>query len=189
MQTQHGKYVVLTFDDGYRDFYTEAFPILRRISATIFLPHPVHPSGPNIPFKEESVDWWRRELRRGHSVGSHTVSHVQMKSLPKGHALEIRESKKHRGQPGRRRESLHPYAFPDEDRGLVAYIREELNPAATGTASVRGSARRRNGTTGTSSEGADGGSDDMPLFKAKPSEYDWLNKIQYLSTDKKGRIV
>lgn len=36
----HGKYVVLTFDDGYQDFYAHAWPILSDFgfTATVFLP-------------------------------------------------------------------------------------------------------------------------------------------------------
>lgn len=36
----HGNYVVLTFDDGYQDFYTHAWPILTDFgfTATVFLP-------------------------------------------------------------------------------------------------------------------------------------------------------
>ncbi|HDZ00151.1 MAG TPA: polysaccharide deacetylase family protein [Nitrospirae bacterium] len=33
-------YAVLTFDDGFRNFYTQAFPILQKygFGATVFLP-------------------------------------------------------------------------------------------------------------------------------------------------------
>ena len=38
--TEDVKTVVLTFDDGYRDFYTDAFPILASFgyTATVYLP-------------------------------------------------------------------------------------------------------------------------------------------------------
>lgn len=38
-QSKHARYVVLTFDDGYEDNYTEVFPLLKkyRIKATIFM--------------------------------------------------------------------------------------------------------------------------------------------------------
>ena len=199
-QTQQRKYVVLTFDDGYRDFYTDAFPILQRLGfqATVFLPTRFINPDRNIPFKRGVCLTWQeaRELRReGVLFGSHTVSHVQMKSLPKKDiALELRESKKNiEDNLGEDVESFsYPYAFPDEAPELVAYLREELE-----------SCGYRNGVStriGTATNRDDryfirrlpvNGSDDVPLFKAKlEGGYDWLNKIQYLSKlIKKGRII
>jgi peptidoglycan/xylan/chitin deacetylase (PgdA/CDA1 family) len=190
MQTKQEKHVVLTFDDGYRDFYSEAFPILRKFGfpATVFLPTQfIHPDR-NIPFKRGVCMTWQevRELRReGVLFGSHTVSHSQLKSLPKKDiAYEIRESKKNiEDSLGEDVESFsYPYAFPDEDRGLVAYLREELescgyrNGVSTriGTATIRDDRYfiRRLPMNG---------SDDAPLFKAKlEGGYDWLNQLQFL---------
>jgi len=93
-----GKRVVITIDDGYRDTFTHAFPILRKygLSATVFL---VSSSlgGPN--------DWDRdkakiedvpllalsdvREMQRyGISFGSHSVTH---RPLPDLTAQEARQ--------------------------------------------------------------------------------------------------
>lgn len=85
------KSLLLTFDDGYLDFYTHAFPILRDagLSATVFLvcdvlegradawcgPHPI----PMPP----TMDWPQvLEMRRhGIHVGSHGLSHAPLGGL------------------------------------------------------------------------------------------------------------
>jgi len=73
--------LMLTFDDGYLDTYTEAFPVLQRhrLPATLFM----------------VTDWvekpgfvtWRqlREMARsGWTIGSHTKSHPYLPDLSRG---------------------------------------------------------------------------------------------------------
>ncbi len=80
------RYVVLTFDDGYLDFYTEAFPILQQYGfhATVFLPTIfIDGKRPGLRGKEH-LNWDQvRELRTvGITIGSHTCSHPQLYDLP-----------------------------------------------------------------------------------------------------------
>jgi len=72
------KPVVLTFDDGYRDFYDNVFPILREkgIKATVFAISQFV-GGPRY------VEWWQLREMSGSGlvlVGDHTLNHL---SLPK----------------------------------------------------------------------------------------------------------
>ena len=74
--------VVLTFDDAYLDFYTHAFPVLRRygFTATLFLPTAyVDGRRPGIRGREhltweQAHELWSDTI----TFGSHTVNHLQL---------------------------------------------------------------------------------------------------------------
>jgi peptidoglycan/xylan/chitin deacetylase (PgdA/CDA1 family) len=97
------KSFVLTFDDGYQDFYTNACPILDKygFTATVFLVAGQMGSRSN---------WWGQEgahsgfllsqaeakdlVRRGYILGSHTLSHPFLNLLDDQSAFEeIRNSR------------------------------------------------------------------------------------------------
>jgi peptidoglycan/xylan/chitin deacetylase (PgdA/CDA1 family) len=97
--------VALTFDDGFANFYTEAFPALSdyNMKATVFLV-PGYCGGvsewggqPPAFRSRELLDWSRiEELHRaGIQFGAHTMTHPALASIPatRAHA-EILESKK-----------------------------------------------------------------------------------------------
>jgi peptidoglycan/xylan/chitin deacetylase (PgdA/CDA1 family)/SAM-dependent methyltransferase len=84
-----GRPVIITFDDGYRDFITNAAPLLEAANfhATIFVVTAKVgatadwdiTSGPPLPL----LDWDDlRELQhRGFEIGSHTSSHTDLRTL------------------------------------------------------------------------------------------------------------
>jgi peptidoglycan/xylan/chitin deacetylase (PgdA/CDA1 family) len=86
------KPVVLTFDDGYRDFYTNAWPVLRqhKFKATIFVIT-------GFVNQDRYLTWdMIRELdQSGYiEVGSHTVHHVDLSKVAADVAnAEVTESK------------------------------------------------------------------------------------------------
>jgi peptidoglycan/xylan/chitin deacetylase (PgdA/CDA1 family) len=83
--------VVLTFDDGYRDFYTTAAPVLRRLgfTATEFV---VTGFTPRIRY----LDWTMIQTldAQGFSIGDHTVHHLALTAIPPAQAWwEMNEAK------------------------------------------------------------------------------------------------
>ena len=83
-----GRLVGITFDDGYADLVTHAFPVLARhgFTATVFLvagklggTNEWDELGPRKPLM--SADQVRTAARMGIEIGSHAVSHVRLSEL------------------------------------------------------------------------------------------------------------
>jgi peptidoglycan/xylan/chitin deacetylase (PgdA/CDA1 family) len=124
--SDNGKTVVLTFDDGLRDFYTSAFPILREHgqTASVFLPTAFIGDQPGHFKGQECMTWSEaRELHEaGIEIGSHTVNHPRLYEL--GFAdirAELANSKAViEDRLGSAVVSFaYPYAFPVADRSFV----------------------------------------------------------------------
>lgn len=181
--------VVITFDDGFRNFYTDAFPILSRygFAATMFLPTSYIADG-QLSFKgKECLSWGEvRELQtHGIAFGSHTMTHPQLHDCDaKSIKQEVVVSKQMIEQKvGCGVESFsYPYAFPETDASFKVALREELRNAGY-----------ENGvctTLGRLGPADDpfflkrlpvNSDDDSQLFLAKlAGSYDWLAKPQYL---------
>lgn len=94
------KSFVLTFDDGYEDFFTEAYPILRRFgfSATIFLTTDFigGRSRWEGEFGTPLLSWRQvRELvKAGFSFGSHSCRHPNLCNIPREQAWQELASSK-----------------------------------------------------------------------------------------------
>ncbi len=75
------KPILLTFDDGYRDFYTDAYPIIKkyRIKATAYII-----SG-FIGYRNYMTDTQLQTIGSGGlvEIGAHTVHHVSLKHAPR----------------------------------------------------------------------------------------------------------
>jgi peptidoglycan/xylan/chitin deacetylase (PgdA/CDA1 family) len=96
--------VIITFDDGYRNFYTAAAPVLEsyQMTAAMFLiSNRVVPnqSRPGMWREEDDHDYvsWhevRDLIERGFAFGSHTCSHQKLPQLsPDQVEHELRDSK------------------------------------------------------------------------------------------------
>ena len=190
--------VVLTFDDGYRDFYTHAFPIIKKYDfpAIVFLPTEFVGGG-ILGIREKShLSWQEIKALKSQGIwfGSHTARHLQLKGLEKDQIeLEIKKSKEMlEDKLGFSILSFsYPFSFPQVDKKFKKYIQEELASAGYEHAVTT--------IIGTTSKFSDpffleripiNGGDDLMLLKAKlEGGYNWLNLIQTIyKINKEGEL-
>jgi len=181
--------VIITFDDGYRDFLTHAFPILERygLKATVFLVTGMMGSRSSKFNGIDFLDWEdiRGLRKRGVSFGSHTVNHLILKSLQfKEMETEIVDSKREiESRLGEPVEVFsYPYAFPEGKLGFLGEYFGTLERCGfqAGVTTVIGRARERDNPLALKRLPVNE-YDDAVLFKAKlEGAYDWVHVPQYL---------
>jgi len=189
------KCVVITFDDGFRNFYTHAFPILmdRGFRATLFLASGLVRERPLRHNGHEYLTWNEvRELHaNGTRIGSHTVSHPTLYRVNRSEIEhEVRDSKQtiedHIGE--RVRSFSYPFAFPEHDREFTSRMRELLctHGYACGVSTIIGTATLRHDRFFLPRVPVNN-HDDPQLFRAKlEGSYNWLHFFQYASKAMKG---
>ena len=181
------KVVSITFDDGFRDFYREAFPILSRFgfTATVFLPTG-YVGESTLQFKGRDCMTWSeiRELQtNGITFGSHTVTHPQLFGLCKeAIERELVDSKLIIEEKlGSRITSFaYPYAFPKGEDDFKQHIRGALARAgySDGVCTAVGRATASSDPLFMERLPVNG-LDDHRLFEAKISgAYDWVASVQ-----------
>jgi len=208
--TRKLKPVILTFDDGFRDFYSRAFPVLHKhgFSATVFLPTAYIGGGDSIKPRDESYGvekgnfssmcrlfkgieclTWSEviELHSGGiEFGSHTVNHPKLVELSwKEIEAEIRQSKleieARIGAPCLA--FAYPYAFPSADTMFVKQFGQILIRAGYRCGVTTGVGRIRHGDDPYSLKRLPVNTcDDRALFAAKlAGAYDWIGLPQRIT--------
>jgi len=183
------KTVVITFDDGYQDFYTDALSVMKQcgFTATIFL---ATDRIQDTSVRVEGADYltWRevRELHaEGIQFGSHTVTHPDLRSLgPEQIDYELGYSKETIEQKlGAPVESFsYPFAFPEEDRDFTRYLVDTLENHGfeNGVSTILGRARPNSNCFRLPRLPVNSW-DDPSLLRAKlEGGYDWLHWPQWL---------
>jgi peptidoglycan/xylan/chitin deacetylase (PgdA/CDA1 family) len=177
------KSVVITFDDGFRSFYTQAFPVLDDygFTATMFLPTAFIGTA-RLSFKNTECLTWDevRDLKRsGVSFGSHTVNHPKLVDLSLEEIdRELRASKNELEQRlgGRVATFAYPFAFPHGDRAFQRNLKSLLVEAGYACCVTTELGRARLGEDPYRLRRLPVNSlDDAALFRAKlEGGYDWL---------------
>ena len=177
------KPVAITFDDGFKDFYTEAFPILQRhrFRATMYLPTGFIGDERQSFQSRECLTW--SEVSELHSAGiefgSHTVTHPKLIGMDwPGVEEELWESRSIiENRLGASVNSFaYPYAFPKAKRDFVPRFRQTLQKTGYRSCATTEVGRQRPADDLLSLKRLPvNDEDDVPLFRAKvEGAYDWL---------------
>ena len=180
------KTAVVTFDDGYEDFYLHGFPIMAEYgyTATVYLPSAFI----GKKFRGKKCLSWKQinELaNEGINFGSHTVTHPQLYSLPGRTEVksELRDSKNEieDNLSAKISDFSYPYAFPEEHKEFNSMLTELLRELdyESNVTTIIGSRHESPYKLKRLPANSD---DDKLLFESKlDGAYDWLHSLQLLS--------
>ena len=177
------KLVAITFDDGFRDFYTEAFPTLQqhRFLATMYLPTAFIAEEPRSFLSRDCMSW--NEAAQLHSAGiefgSHTVTHPKLIEMDWPQIeRELVDSKavieKRLGASVKA--FAYPYAFPQARKEFVLRFLQTLERTGYQSCVTTEVGRERAGANLLSLKRLPmNDADDATLLRAKmEGAYDWL---------------
>lgn len=181
--------LVITFDDGYRDFYTDAFDVLKQcgFTATIFL---ATDRIRKYSARIEGADYltWRDvKMLHGEGIrfGSHTVTHADLRSMsPDQLEYELGRSKEIIEQNiGVPVDSFsYPFAFPEEDKNFTRFLEDLIENMGFdyGVSTILGRASMKSNKFFLPRLPVNNW-DDLRLLRAKiEGGYDWLHWPQLL---------
>ena len=183
-------YVVLTFDDGYQNFYTGAFPILERYDfpATVFLSTAYIAGKGRRKFKGKNCLTWSevRELHhQGIIFGSHTVTHPKLVNLERNKIEhELKKSKKeiedHIDHPVKA--FCYPFAFPEQDKRFVTILLLLIKECGyeMGVTTRVGLAYKKDNIFSLKRIPMNTFDDENFFLSKLSGAYNWLQKFQYV---------
>jgi len=188
------KSVVITFDDGFRNFWTTAVPILHRhnFSATMFLPT-AFIGETSRRFKDRDCLCWAEvcELHRcGVEFGSHTVTHRQLVNLNWNEIDRELDGSKAAIEDrvgDAVRSFSYPYAFPQANHDFVIRLGERLQAFGyESCVTTQVGCVREHDNFFSLRRLPVNGCDDVRLLQAKiDGAYDWLGLFQAASKQMK----
>ena len=181
------KTVALTFDDGFEDFYSNAFPVLAShgFPSTVFLPTAYVEKQNNFFKGKKCLSWGQVIELNGQGVhfGSHTDTHPQLLALSFGDARrELQESKeKIEEKLGKEVDCFsYPYAFPEHRHDFVRKLEKFLKAAGyrCGVTTKIGLSDKKENSLFLKRIPANE-HDDPEFFLAKLEGcYDWVHHLQ-----------
>lgn len=183
------KPLVITFDDGYRNFYTHAGPILAEsgFTATVFLPTGFLGNPRKQLHRLDCMTWDEvRELdRAGIEFGSHTVTHPKLVELQRAQVeRELRDSQKMlEDELGKAvRAFAYPYAFPETARSFLEFLKDTLIRCnyRVGVTTMIGTATADDDRLFLRRLPVNSADDDALLQAKLDGGYDWLYGLQRL---------
>lgn len=189
------KLAVITFDDGFRDFLTHAWPVLSEFgyTASVFLPTKYIGDTRQVFLQRDCLTW--EEVRGLHKVGvhfgSHTVNHPKLVTLTEEQLRrELEESKDTIEQmlSATVDTFAHPFAFPQGNLPYVDRFRRCARAAGyrIGVTTIVGRFGPKDDLMTLGRLPANGA--DSPEFLAAKlaGAYDWIGVPQFVLKRIKG---